>query len=294
MHFNSGSWVVLSSIEQQIKNKIEKFGKPLREWDINIYRGILTGYNEAFIIDGETRDKLISISPKNDEIIRPILRGRDIQKYTNERANLWLIYVPWHFPLHKNPLIKGASTESEKEFQIQYPAIYNHLLTHKTKLSQRNKSETGIRYEWYALQRFGSNYMEDFLKPKIIWKRIGSVLRFSYDETKTVCLDSTCFATGSDLKYILGYLNSSIGKKELLQNAPKTGTGDVITSVQALEPLLIPDGTMEFKKSIVTLVNKCILSLEKNSEITSIQDEIDSLFINFYDFTKDELLFLDI
>ena len=159
MHFNSGSWVVLSSIEQQIKNKIEKFGKPLREWDINIYRGILTGYNEAFIIDGETRDKLISISPKNDEIIRPILRGRDIQKYTNERANLWLIYVPWHFPLHKNPLIKGASTESEKEFQIQYPAIYNHLLTHKTKLSQRNKSETGIRYEWYALQRFGSNYM---------------------------------------------------------------------------------------------------------------------------------------
>lgn len=107
-------------------------------------------------------------------------------------------------------------------------------------------------------------------------------------------MDSTCFATGSDLKYILGYLNSSIGKKELLQNAPKTGTGDVITSVQALEPLLIPDGTMEFKKSIVTLVNKCILSLEKNSEITSIQDEIDSLFINFYDFTKDELLFLDI
>ncbi len=157
--FDSGSWIVLSSMQQNIKEKIEKLGKPLREWDIQINYGIKTGYNDAFIIDANKRNELLQKCPKADEIIRPILRGRDIQKYTNERANLWLIYVPWHFPLHKKPLIKGASTESEKEFQIQYPAIYNHLLTHKTKLSQRNKSETGIRYEWYALQRFGSNYM---------------------------------------------------------------------------------------------------------------------------------------
>lgn len=191
-------------------------------------------------------------------------------------------------------MVKGVSEVAEKEFEKQYPEVYNHLLFHKAELSQRNKSETGIRYEWYALQRFGSNYMEDFSKPKIIWKRIGSVLRFSYDEDKTVCLDSTCFATGNDLKYILGYLNSSIGKRELLQNAPKTGTGDVIVSVQALEPLLIPIGTTAFKQLVVGLVEKCIIGVKENHDISHIQNEIDNLFIDYYNFSKEELSFLNI
>jgi len=80
--FNANqSWVVLSPIEQKIKAKIEAVGTPLKDWDINIYRGILTGYNEAFIIDGKKKDELIAADPKSAEIIRPILRGRDIKRY---------------------------------------------------------------------------------------------------------------------------------------------------------------------------------------------------------------------
>jgi hypothetical protein len=82
------SWVVLSPIEQRIKAKIEAVGIPLKEWDINIYRGILTGYNEAFIIDGKKKDELIAEDPKSVEIIRPLLRGRDIKRYGYEYANL--------------------------------------------------------------------------------------------------------------------------------------------------------------------------------------------------------------
>ena len=85
------SWIVLSPIEKRIKEKIEKAGKPLRDWDISIYRGILTGYNDAFIIDGVTKDRLIAKSPKNAEIIRPILRGRDIKRYKADFADLWII-----------------------------------------------------------------------------------------------------------------------------------------------------------------------------------------------------------
>lgn len=154
------SFVILSDIEKRIKEKIESVGTPLKEWDINIYRGILTGYNEAFIIDGETKDELIEKSPKNAEIIRPILRGRDIKRYGYEFADLWLIYIPWHFPLHKETSIVGASEKAELEFQKEYTDIYNHLLKYKEQLSNRNKAETGIRYEWYALQRWGANYME--------------------------------------------------------------------------------------------------------------------------------------
>jgi len=75
-NFSSESWVILSPIEQSIKAKIEAVGTPLKDWDINIYRGILTGYNEAFIIDGETKEKLIAEDLKSAEIIRPIKFGR--------------------------------------------------------------------------------------------------------------------------------------------------------------------------------------------------------------------------
>uniref|UniRef100_UPI002FD8E7A7 type IIG restriction enzyme/methyltransferase n=1 Tax=Chishuiella changwenlii TaxID=1434701 RepID=UPI002FD8E7A7 len=81
--FNSiDSWVVLSPIEQSIKAKIEAVGTPLKDWDISINYGIKTGYNEAFIIDGKKREELINQDPKSAEIIRPLLRGRDIKKYS--------------------------------------------------------------------------------------------------------------------------------------------------------------------------------------------------------------------
>ena len=70
--FGSDSWVVLSPIEKRIKAKIEAVGTPLKDWDIKIYCGILTGYNEAFIIDGKKKDELIAKDPKSAEIIRPI------------------------------------------------------------------------------------------------------------------------------------------------------------------------------------------------------------------------------
>ena len=71
---------------------------------------------------------------------------------------MWLIWIPWHFPLHLDSTIEGASKKAEMEFEKQYSAVYNHLFEYKEPLSKRNKAETGIRYEWYALQRWGSKY----------------------------------------------------------------------------------------------------------------------------------------
>ena len=88
----------------------------------------------------------------------PILRGRDIKRYGYNWANLWLIYIPWHFPYQFDESIKGASAKAEKAFKEQYPAVYSHMLQYKEPLSKRNKAETGIRYEWYAMQRWGAKY----------------------------------------------------------------------------------------------------------------------------------------
>ena len=160
----SDSWVILSPIEQSIKKKIEAVGTPLKDWDINIYRGVLTGCNEAFIIDSEKRDEILANCQTEDErqrtaeLIRPILRGRDIKRYGYDWANLWLIYIPWHFPYQFDDSIQGASEKAEKAFKEQYPAVYSHMLQYKEPLSKRNKAETGIRYEWYAMQRWGAKY----------------------------------------------------------------------------------------------------------------------------------------
>jgi hypothetical protein len=206
----SESWVILSPIEQRIKAKIEAVGTPLKDWDINIYRGILTGYNDAFIIDGKKKDELIKQDPKSAEIIRPLLRGRDIKRYGYEFADLYLLFIPWHFPLQNDTTIQGASEKAEKAFENQYPAIYNHLLKYKKELSARNKAETGIRYEWYALQRWGANYWEDFYKQKIAWNRIASEKQFAFVDEGIFIQDSMHFFTGNHLTFLCAVLNSKL------------------------------------------------------------------------------------
>ena len=115
----SDSWVILSPIEQSIKRKIEAVGVPLKDWDINIYRGVLTGYNEAFIISTEKRDEILSKCQtteerqRTEELIRPILRGRDIKRYGYDWANRWLI-----------------ATFPAKNYDIeQYPSVKSYLLS---------------------------------------------------------------------------------------------------------------------------------------------------------------------
>ena len=213
---SSDSWVVLSPIEQSIKKKIEAVGTPLRDWDIQINYGIKTGCNEAFIISTEKRKEILDDCQTEDErkrtaeLIRPILRGRDIKRYAYEWAELWLIYIPWHFPFQFDENIQGASDKAERAFKEQYPAVFSHMLQYKEQLSKRNKAETGIRYEWYAMQRWGAKYWEDFSKPKIVWNRIAAIKQFAKVDESVYIQDSMHFIIGEKLNYICSVLNSKI------------------------------------------------------------------------------------
>ena len=280
--FNSSeSWVILSPIEQSIKRKIEAVGTPLKDWDIQINYGIKTGFNDAFIIFTEKRDEILANCKDEDErkrtaeLIRPILRGRDIKRYGYDWANLWLIYIPWHFPYQFDESIQGASEKAEKAFMELYPAVYSHMLQYKDPLSKRNKAETGIRYEWYAMQRWGAKYWEDFSRPKIIWKRIGSILRFSYDNKGCLGLDSTCFATGEHICFLCCVLNSLMGHY-LLKDSPKTGTGDLLVSVQAIEPAYIPYND-EYERKLLPLLERQI-----TNPSAIIENEINDIVFTMY------------
>lgn len=215
----------------------------------------MTGYNEAFIIDGKKKDELIAQDPKSAEIIRPLLRGRDIKRYSYNFADLYLLFIPWHFPLHNNPSITGASEIAEKAFENQYPAVYKHLLKYKTELSNRNKAETGIRYEWYALQRWGANYWEDFSKQKIAWNRIASEKLFSLIREGMIIQDSMHFFTGNHLEYLCGILNSKLFQWYLYLLIGDAAGGNAGNS-DNIKKLCVPFPTIEIENTIKKLIAK--------------------------------------
>jgi len=272
----SENWVVLSPIEKQIKEKIEAIGTPLKEWDININYGIKTGFNEAFIITGKRRKELIDEDPKSDEIIRPILRGRDIKRYSYDFADLWIINTH-----------NGIKEKGLKRIEIgDYPAIKNHLEQFLPQLKKRaDKGGTP-----YNLRNCA--YMEDFYKQKMVWKRVGSILRFSYDETGALALDSTCFATGHHIKYLVTVLNSRFGKY-LMKDSPKTGTGDLLISVQAIEPLQIAIPTKEGLVEIEMLFEN-IFSTNQIELILQLESRINSIIYRLYDFNQEEIQFIEL
>ena len=209
----SDSWVVLSPIEQSIKKKIEAVGTPLKDWDIQINYGIKTGCNEAFIISTEKRKEILDNCQTEDErkrtaeLIRPILRGRDIKRYGYEWAELWLI-----------------ATFPSRHYNIdEYPAIKQYLLsfgierleqTGKTHIvnGEKVKSRKKTHNKWFETQD-SISYWEDFNKPKIIYPDICTFLSFELD-TSCFYLSNTAYFLITEkeehLKYFLRVLNSSV------------------------------------------------------------------------------------
>ena len=287
MNFDScDSWVILSAIEHNIKEKIATTGVPLREWDITIYRGILTGFNDAFIISSETRAEILGKCVDEDErkrtdaIIRPILRGRDIQRYNYEWAELYIIATlpSRHYDIEDYPSIKNylLSFGMERLEQTGETHIIN-----KEKIKSRKKTNN----KWFETQD-SISYWDDFNKPKIVWKRVGSILRFSYDNSGMMALDSTCFATGQHIEFLVALLNSKMGHY-LLKDSPKTGTGDLLVSVQAIEPIKVPVPSESLEKKICSLLTEVIQ--KKNGS----EAKLDELIYSMYNLEPNEIDFIE-
>ena len=201
VHFNgSNSWVILSPIEQNIKSKIETVGTPLKDWDIKINYGIKTGLNEAFIISGAKRNEILANcktedeKQRTDELIRPVLRGRDIKRFGYDWKNLWLINT------HNG--VKGKFPRIDIN---NYPAVKAHLDKYWPQLSSReDQGDTP-----YNLRNCA--YLEDFARPKIIFQEIVQESQFFFDNKGTFfCNDTGRIIVGNNLYFLLGILNSSL------------------------------------------------------------------------------------
>ena len=187
------NWVISNPIELKIKKKIEKIGTPLKDWDIKINYGIKTGLNDAFVIDKITKNKLIKGAANNSEIIKPILRGRDLNRYYVDYSDLYLINT------HNGYKEKSAVNIEE------YQYIKEHLDTFQPQLTKRG--DKGITP--YNLRNCA--YVDDFFKEKIIYQEMVHESSFSYHEKGAMfCLDTGRIITGESLKYLLCILNTKL------------------------------------------------------------------------------------
>ena len=197
---SSDSWVILSPIEQSIKRKIESVGTPLKDWGVNIYRGILTGCNEAFIIDEAKRAEILencrdaAERERTEQIIRPILRGRDIKRYGYDWAGLYLIATH-----------NGIPEKEIKRIDIKnYPSIKRHLDAHWEKIASR--SDMGDTP--YNLRSCA--YMDDFSKPKIVWGNLSLNAAFAYAPAG-MFINAPCVMITPFSDDLLAVLNSKLG-----------------------------------------------------------------------------------
>ncbi|MDW8288502.1 MAG: TaqI-like C-terminal specificity domain-containing protein, partial [Flammeovirgaceae bacterium] len=270
------SWTIASAIEQAIKQKIEAKGKPLKEWDIQINYGIKTGYNEAFIIDGKKKDELIAQDPRSAEIIKPILRGRDIKRYKAEWQDLWLINS------HNGVKELGIPRINvEKE----YPAIFNHLKQYETQLVKRQDQGD----HWTNLRNCA--YIQEFEKEKIIYPNMTLFLPFVYDE-KQFYTNQKCFIITSmnvNLKYLVGFFNSKISHRWIRENCPELQGGTRELSKIFFENIPVPPISETEQQPFVALVDQILAQKEQGEDTTALEAQIDRMVYALYGLTEEEI-----
>ena len=285
---DNSSWVILSSIEQSIKRKIEEIGTPLKDWDVNIYRGILTGYNEAFIISGEKRTELLAACEtekeriRTDELIRPILRGRDIKRYTYEFADLYIIatFPAMHYNIN------------------DYPSVKAHLLSYGIERLEQTGREYTINGETITARKKTNNqwfetqdsisYWDDFNKQKIIYPEITKFINFFYDKEGYFLCNNKCFIlTGSHLAFLTAFFNSKLFRACFRDNFPELLGGTRELRKIFIEEIPILTVNDEINNQFDDLIS--LLDHSNPHQIKEIFSKCDSLIFDLYTLTEEEI-----
>jgi len=275
-----------------LKKRIEQKGIPLKNWDVNIYRGILTGFNEAFIIDTETKERLCREYPKSAEILKPILRGRDIYRYGYKWAGLWLIKIESRWT-NQNRNKKAP----EVFFKETYPTVYRHLKTFSdTKGKGKglyNRDDQGDY--WWELR--DCDYYDEFEKEKIVYSDIADKLLFVYEGRKMYA-NNTVYFLNTGNKYLLAVLDSMAMYFYYRQISSQLGNAAIRAFTIYVEQLPIPKISESEQKPFIDLVDK-ILAITKDDDylenptkqakVREYEHQVDQMVYELYDLTNEEI-----
>lgn len=315
----SDSWTILSPIEQSIKRKIEAIGTPLKDWDISINYGIKTGCNEAFIINAEKRQEILDNCRddeerrRTDELIRPILRGRDIRRYGYDWANLYLIatFPARRYDIEQYPAVKKHFLTFDRE-RLEEAGRFDLLLEDKLhqfcrgRLEQaggdimvdgvkividgkvqKSRKQTGNK--WFETQdQIG--YWDDFSKQKILWGEISDRTKFMIDENGSFYNEATTFLlTGNNLIFLVCYLNSSLSEYLFSKIGTKTGVGTIRWKKFKIEQLMIP--VVDNKTEL--FLSQCLNAYENgNITLTELEFMINDIFFKKFSFSDEEIEYI--
>jgi len=269
-----------------LMEKLRKAGKPLGEYvDGKFYYGIKTGLNEAFVIDENTRNRLIAEDPKSVELIKPWLRGRDIRKWKAEWAGLYLITIassankdwPWSK--------ESSEANARKSFAKVYPAVHRHLSQWEEKLRRRDDQGKF----WWELR--SCVYYEEFEKEKIVYPNITKTNIFAYDTTG-ILTNQKCFIIPTTDIYLVAILNSQLATQWFHSTLPLLRGGFFEPSAIFMQKYPIFPATDAQKAPITERVRK-ILADPGSTAVPQLEAEIDRLVYALYGLTEAEITLVE-
>ena len=280
---SSESWSILSDIERSIKAKIEAIGTPLKDWDLQINYGIKTGFNDAFIIDSAKREEILDACQTEDErqrtaeIIRPILRGRDIKRYGYEWADQYIIatFPSRHYNIEDYPTLK--------EFLLSF-GIERLEQTGKEYIidGEKVKARKKTNNKWFETQD-SISYWDEFSKPKIIYPNMTKFLPFVYDTSGLVTNQKCFIITGKRLAFLTAFLNSSLFKFCFADKFPELQGKTRELSKIFMDEIPVMEVSDDDETHFVLLVEAIQKDLSKEALL-----EIDNAIFDLYQLTKEE------
>ena len=274
-YFNSRSWNLVEPELVELQRKLESSGKTLEQLRTKIRLGIATGSNEAFLIDENKKREFCERNPVNAEIIKPILRGRDIFRYSYTSAGQYIL-------LAKN----GVNVQRD------YPDIYEHLESFGDKF--RNRGAQG--QHWTNLR--ACSFYDDFKKEKIVWIELTDSGRFALCNEEVYLLNSAYFLlppSGIESKFLLGVLNSSTIRFYLGLIAETSGMGTSRWINNYVKEFPIPEATCEQQALIIGLVDQILDAKQANpdADVSELEDEIDQIVYCLYGLTDEEITIVE-
>jgi TaqI-like C-terminal specificity domain len=257
----------------RLLEKIRRAGKPLGEYvEGRIYRGIVTGLNEAFVVDGATRARLIADDKKSSKIIKPWLRGRDVKRWKTSPKDFWLCYVGWETRIE------------------EYPAIRKHLNRFRKELMDRPEVKAG-RVPWYAMSRYASDYWQEFEQPKIIAPAIEDEVNYASDTESFYSNDKTSIIIPPSVSFLLAILNSQVSWWLTQQTFASKQGGFYEFKPMYVSQIPIPAAPSEKQKSVERLVERVLSAKQRDAgaDVSALEREIDELVFALYALTPEEI-----
>ena len=271
-------WVLEDPSLIRLFERLMNSGTPLGEYvGDRINRGITTGLNEAFVINQQKRDDLIAEDPNSEQIIKPWLRGKDIERWHADSSGLYLIAVQNSGDAGTHNVWAGAESEdhARNQFRDAYPAIYEHLRWFESKL--RRRQDQG-RF-WWELRP--CSYYHEFAAPKTIWKKTSFSPAFSYDSSGSYLSNTLHYISGAD-SWLAGVMNSSIMEFLMVLSINLLRGGYIELTPTRIEPLPVPDLQEDTRAELQELVVNIGNGTQSQDQINAIEKQIDYILFHAY------------